>query len=50
MGSRYWKGLIDWIKNTLLKSEFISPEDLDIFHIADKPEEAVSLIKGRVIV
>jgi uncharacterized protein (TIGR00730 family) len=50
MDSRYWKGLVDWIKNTLVKSEFISPQDLDIFHIVDKPEEAVSLIKGRVIV
>ena len=50
MDSRYWKGLVDWIKKTLFRSKFISPEDLDIFHIVDKPEEAVSLIKGRVVV
>jgi len=41
---------VDWIKTTLLKSKFISPQDLDIFHLVDKPEEAVSIIKGRVIV
>ena len=49
MDSRYWKGLVDWIKKTLFRSKFISPEDLDIFHIVDKPEEAVSLIKRRVV-
>jgi uncharacterized protein (TIGR00730 family) len=50
MDSRYWKGLVDWIKETLLKTKSISPPDLDIFHIVDKPEEAVSIIKRRVIV
>lgn len=50
MDSRYWKGLVGWIKTTLLKSKFISPQDLDIFHLVDKPEEAVSIIKGKVIV
>ena len=50
MESRYWKGLLDWIKKTLLKSKFISSQDLDIFHIVDKPEEAVAVIKRRVVV
>jgi uncharacterized protein (TIGR00730 family) len=48
--SRYWKGLIDWMKEALLQSKSISSSDLDIFHIVDKPEEAVSIIKRRVIV
>jgi len=50
MDSRYWKGLVGWMKKTLLKEKFISPSDLDIFHIVDKPEEAVRIIKRRVIV
>jgi uncharacterized protein (TIGR00730 family) len=50
VNSRYWKGLIDWMKETLLKAKSISSSDLDIFHIVDKPEEAVSIIKRRVIV
>ena len=50
MDSRYWKGLVDWIKETLLKTKLISPPDLDIFNVVDKPEEAVSIIKRRVIV
>lgn len=50
MDSQYWKGLMVWIKETLLKAKFISPSDLDIFRIVDKPEEAVGIIKRRVIV
>jgi uncharacterized protein (TIGR00730 family) len=50
MDSRYWKGLVDWIKVTLVKSKFISSQDLDIFQLVDKPEDAVAIIKRRVIV
>jgi len=39
-----------WLRETLLKAKFISPSDLDIFRIVDKPEEAVGIIKRRVIV
>jgi uncharacterized protein (TIGR00730 family) len=50
MDSHYWKGLIDWMKLTLLKEKTISKSDLDIFHITDDPEEAVAIIKRRVII
>ena len=50
MDSEYWKGLIDWIKETLLKHNAISKSDLDIFRITDDPEEAVAIIKRRVII
>jgi hypothetical protein len=50
MDSKYWKGLVDWMEETLLKTKSISPTDLDIFHIVDKPEQAVSLIKRRVFI
>jgi uncharacterized protein (TIGR00730 family) len=48
--SKYWKGLIDWIKGTLIKDKSISESDLEIFNLVDTPEEAVSIIKKRVIV
>ena len=45
MDSEYWKGLIDWITEVMLKKhEYISPEDMDVFSICDKPEEAVKII------
>jgi uncharacterized protein (TIGR00730 family) len=30
-GSKYWGGLVEWIRGTLLKGRFIDPEDIDIF-------------------
>jgi uncharacterized protein (TIGR00730 family) len=38
MGTKYWTGLIDWIKETLLAHETISAEDLNLFEITDDPE------------
>jgi uncharacterized protein (TIGR00730 family) len=48
--SRYWQGLIDWIKGTLIKEKAISESDLDIMTVVDTAEEAVRIIQGRVIV
>lgn len=48
--TKYWNGLIAWIKSTLMKEGFISESDIDIFNIVDEPEEAVKIIKRRVII
>lgn len=50
MDSKYWKGLIDWIKGTLIKEKSISEPDLEILNLVDTPEEAVGIIKKRVII
>lgn len=45
VGKEYWKGLIDWIKNTMLEDEKnISRKDMDLFSIVDTADEAVKLI------
>lgn len=44
VGSDYWSGMIDWIKNTLLEEGNISAADLDLFRIVDEAEDAVKLI------
>jgi uncharacterized protein (TIGR00730 family) len=49
MGSEYWKGLIDWLRKTMLRDKMISPEDLGLFQIIDDPEEAVKYIQKYVI-
>jgi uncharacterized protein (TIGR00730 family) len=49
-GSEYWRGLLDWIKGTLLKQGIISPDDLDILHITDDPDDIIKTIKKRVII
>lgn len=48
--SKYWKGLIDWIKGTMIKEKTISEQDLDIFELVDDPDEAVEIIKRRVVI
>jgi len=46
VGREYWKGLMEWVKKSMLKTERILEGDLDIFCIVDKPEEAVKTIKN----
>jgi len=45
MGQEYWQGMLDWLKDTVLKSANISRDDLHIFSITDDPKEVVSVIK-----
>ncbi len=49
MGSDYWTGLIDWMRDVQLKNEMIGPDDLDLLRIMDNPNDAVRLIKQLVI-
>ncbi|MEZ4937076.1 MAG: TIGR00730 family Rossman fold protein [Crocinitomicaceae bacterium] len=45
MGTRYWSGLVEWIKSTMLEEENnISPEDMDLFLVTDSTEEAIQYI------
>jgi len=50
MGSQYWRGLIDWMENTMLRENKILPADMELIQMIDDPEEAVKLIKKYVIV
>ena len=50
VGSDYWGGLIDWIRNTLLERHYISEQDTDLFTVLDDPDEIVHTIKRYVIV
>lgn len=49
MNSSYWKGLLDWIKKTMIKENTISEADFDIFNVVETPEEAIRIIKRRVV-
>ncbi|HET6233071.1 MAG TPA: TIGR00730 family Rossman fold protein [Longimicrobiaceae bacterium] len=44
MGTEYWKGLLDWIRGTLLAEGKVSPNDVDLLVVTDSPEEAVRVI------
>lgn len=43
--SSFWKGLLNWIEDTLLADERISPEDLKLFQVVDEVDEAVAVIR-----
>jgi len=47
VGKDYWSGLIDWMKRSALAAGSISPEDLDLIHIVDEPEEVCEIINKR---
>ncbi|MES1981300.1 MAG: TIGR00730 family Rossman fold protein [Pseudomonadota bacterium] len=42
--SDFWKGMVDWIRETLLVEGMINPEDMDLIQIIDDPEEVVNAI------
>lgn len=45
VGSKFWQGLLDWIKSTLLEREAtISPNDLDLIPVTDDVNEVVQYI------
>lgn len=44
---KYWAGLLDWMKENLLKTGLISPGDEKLFHVVSTPEEAVKAILGH---
>jgi uncharacterized protein (TIGR00730 family) len=44
VGSDYWGGLIDWIKQTVLAEGKISDGDLDMFRVTDDVHEAVQVM------
>ncbi|MET8385583.1 TIGR00730 family Rossman fold protein [Streptosporangium canum] len=44
VGTEFWGGLLDWIKNTLMSSGKISSADADLVHLTDDVDEAVRII------
>ena len=53
VGTAFWGGLLDWIKNTMLEAGNISPKDLDLIKLVDTEDEVVEIIdafyKGHIL-
>ncbi len=45
VGSEFWGGLVDWIKDTMVGNGNISPEDVSLFSVIDDPGEVVAFLK-----
>src|SRR2546429_1672285 len=41
VGKEYWKGLLDWVGDTLLREKMIGVEDLEILKTVDTPDEVL---------
>jgi len=46
LGSSYWTGLVDWLRDAVVDGGKASVKDLDLLHVTDSPEEAVELIRS----
>ena len=44
MGSAYWSGLLDWLREQLLAEAKVSEADLDLLWVLDDPDEAMARI------
>jgi uncharacterized protein (TIGR00730 family) len=44
MGSEYWGGLLDWMRNTMITDGKIGPGDLDLICVTDDVDDAVQHI------
>ena len=42
--SKYWGGLINWIRDTMLATEKISPEDAGLLLLSDDPQEICKVV------
>jgi uncharacterized protein (TIGR00730 family) len=45
VGSAYWSGLIEWLRETMLPDAKIGDEELTLFQVADTADEVVKIIK-----
>lgn len=44
VGSEFWRGMLDWFRQTLLAEGMINPQDLDLIQLIDNSEEVVNAI------
>jgi len=44
VGSKFWGGMVEWFKTSLLAEQMISPGDMDLIKVIDEPEQVVAAI------
>ncbi|MBW2485742.1 MAG: TIGR00730 family Rossman fold protein [Deltaproteobacteria bacterium] len=50
VGSEYWSGLLDWMKEKLLALDRVDDDDMAIINVMDQPEEIVAYIKKTIVI
>lgn len=44
IGEEFWNGCLAWMREELLRRKYIDPDDLDIYHIVNQPQDAIEII------
>ncbi|MEM7208960.1 MAG: TIGR00730 family Rossman fold protein [Pseudomonadota bacterium] len=44
VGTEFWQGFVDWLRNTLLPAGTISEKDFDLFHVLDDADDVIAAI------
>jgi predicted Rossmann-fold nucleotide-binding protein len=44
VGSGYWSGLLDWLRERLEAEAMIAPTDLDMLTVSDDPDEVADVL------
>ena len=45
VGTSFWGGLLDWVKNQMVPAGTISHEDIELVHLTDDPHEVVDIVR-----
>ncbi len=48
MGRDYWKGLIDWLEQTVCAQGAVQQQELSSFVVVDDPQEAIDIIQSHL--
>jgi uncharacterized protein (TIGR00730 family) len=44
VGSKFWGGMVEWFKSSLLAEDMIGASDMDLIQVIDEPEQVVAAI------
>ena len=45
-GSAYWAGLVDWLRDPMVKEGKISPSDVETLEVTDDPDRVLELVRA----
>jgi uncharacterized protein (TIGR00730 family) len=45
VGGQFWRGMIDWLRDTVLANGNISPSDVEALHVCDDPGEVLAILE-----
>lgn len=43
--SNFWKGLLDWLRSSVLARRFISEVDFDLLRVCDEPDAVIDIVQ-----